>query len=38
MEKEEQIDPKDLVIILTTSPIPSNPDTEIIDLALTSIK
>ena len=38
MEEFEKIDPKDLAIIITTSPIQSNPVTDIIDLAIKSIK
>ena len=38
MEEFERIDPNDLNIIMTTSPIQSNPVTDIIDLAIKSIK
>jgi hypothetical protein len=38
MDPEETVDPKDLIIIITTSPVQSNPSTEIIDLAISSIQ
>ena len=38
MDLEQTIDPNDLIIIMTTSPVQSNPDTGIIDSAIASIK
>ena len=38
MDKHTKVDPKDLLIIITTSPVQSNPSTEVIDLAIASIK
>ncbi len=33
----KRVDPNDLLIIITTSPIQSNPSTEVIDMAIKSI-
>lgn len=38
MEKVGSVDSSDLAIIITTSPIPSNPSTQIIDMAIQSIQ
>lgn len=36
-EDSPSVDAADLIIIITTSPIPSNPATDVIDLAISSI-
>lgn len=38
MEEDNIVSSKDLVIIITTSPIQSNPSTQVIDRAIASIK
>ena len=37
MMEMNRVDPNDLLIIITTSPIQSNPSTEVIDMAIKSI-
>lgn len=37
MMELKKVDPNDLLIIITTSPIQSNPSTEVIDMAIKSI-
>jgi hypothetical protein len=38
MDKEEAVDAQEMAVIITTSPIRSNPATEVIDMALESIE
>lgn len=37
MIEDNKVNPSDLIIIMTTSPIRSNPTTEVIDMAIDSI-